>query len=57
MSNLNKRILTSFPLLIIAIYAIYNNIILVLSLFIILSKIVIPFIFAKALNPPPNLFD
>ena len=35
MSNLNKRILTSFPLLIIAAYAVYNNVILVLSLYII----------------------
>ena len=35
MSNLNKRILTSFPLLSLAIYAIYNNIILILSLYII----------------------
>ena len=43
MSNLNKRILTSFPLLIIAIYAIYNNIILVLSLFIISSILIYEF--------------
>ena len=35
MSNLNKRILTSFPLLIIAAYAVYNNVILVLSLYIV----------------------
>ena len=35
MSNLNKRILTSFPLLILAVYAVYNNVILVLSLYII----------------------
>ena len=36
MSNLNKRILTSFPLLILAIYAAYiNNVILFLSLYII----------------------
>ena len=35
MSNLNKRILTSFPLLIIAAYAVYNNFILVLSLYIV----------------------
>jgi len=34
-SNLNKRILTSFPLLIIAAYAVYNNFILILSLYII----------------------
>ena len=43
MSNLNKRILTSFPLLIVAIYAIYNNIILVLSLFIISSILIYEF--------------
>ncbi len=43
MSNLNKRILTSFPLLIIAIYAIYNNFILVLSLFIISSILIYEF--------------
>ena len=43
MSNLNKRILTSFPLLIIAIYAIFNNIILVLSLFIISSILIYEF--------------
>ena len=43
MSNLNKRILTSFPLLIIALYAIYNNIILVLSLFIISSILIYEF--------------
>ena len=35
MSNLNKRILTSFPLLILAVYAVYNNVILILSLYII----------------------
>ena len=35
MSNLNKRILTSIPLLILLICTIYNNIILVLSLYII----------------------
>ena len=35
MSNLNKRILTSFPLLIISLYAVYNNFILVLSLYIV----------------------
>ena len=35
MSNLNKRILTSFPLSILAVYAIYNNVILTLSLYII----------------------
>ena len=35
MSNLNKRILTSLPLFIIAVYAVYNNVILVLSLYII----------------------
>ena len=35
MSNLNKRILTSFPLSILAVYAIYNNVILILSLYII----------------------
>ena len=35
MSNLNKRILTSFPLTILAIYAVYNNVILILSLYII----------------------
>ncbi len=43
MSNLNKRILTSFPLLIITIYAIYNNIVLVLSLFIIASILIYEF--------------
>ena len=35
MSNLNKRILTSLPLLVLATLAIYNSIILVLSLYII----------------------
>ncbi len=35
MSNLNKRILTSFPLSILAVYAIYNNVILTLILYII----------------------
>ena len=35
MSNLNKRILTSFPLSILALYAVYNNVILILSLYII----------------------
>jgi len=34
-SNLNKRILTSFPLSILAVYAVYNNVILILSLYII----------------------
>ena len=43
MSNLNKRILTSFPLLILAIYAIYNNIILVLSLYIISAILIFEF--------------
>ena len=33
MSNLNKRILTSFPLLILSVFAVYNNVILVLSLY------------------------
>ena len=40
MSNLNKRILTSFPLIIIAIYAIYNIKVLVVSLFIISSILI-----------------
>ncbi len=35
MSNLNKRILTSLPLSILAVYAVYNNVILILSLYII----------------------
>ena len=35
MSNLSKRILTSIPLIIVVIFSIYNNIILVLSLYII----------------------
>ena len=43
MSNLYKRILTSFPLFIITIYAIYNNIVLVLSLFIITSILIYEF--------------
>ena len=43
MSNLNKRILTSFPLLIIAIYAIYNSIVLVISLLIIASILIYEF--------------
>ena len=43
MNNLNKRIITSFPLLIIAIFAIYNKIILVLSLFIISSILIYEF--------------
>tara|TARA_Y100000022_G_C13091569_1_gene302517 strand:- start:37 stop:681 length:645 start_codon:yes stop_codon:yes gene_type:complete len=43
MSNFQKRILTSFPLLIISIYAIYNNVVLVLSLFIISSILIYEF--------------
>ena len=43
MSNLNKRILTSFPLIIIAIYAIYNTKVLVVSLFIISSILIYEF--------------
>ena len=43
MSNLNKRILTSIPLLILLICTIYNNIILVLSLYIISVIIIIEF--------------
>ena len=43
MSNLNKRILTSFPLIIIAIYAIYNIKVLVVSLFIISSILIYEF--------------
>ena len=43
MSNISKRILTSFPLLIIAIFAIYNNAVLVLSLFIISSVLIFEF--------------
>ena len=44
MSNLNKRILTSFPLIIIAIYAIYNIKVLVVSLFIISSILIYEFV-------------
>tara|TARA_B100000674_G_scaffold122035_1_gene93271 strand:+ start:774 stop:1421 length:648 start_codon:yes stop_codon:yes gene_type:complete len=43
MSNLNKRILTSFPLIIIAIYATFNNKVLVVSLFIISSILIYEF--------------
>ena len=43
MSNLNKRILTSLPLLILVALAIYNEIILVLSLFIISSILIYEF--------------
>ena len=43
MSNISQRILTSFPLLIIAIFAIYNNAVLVLSLFIISSVLIFEF--------------
>ena len=43
MSNLNKRILTSFPLSIIALYSIYNNIVLILSLLIISSILIFEF--------------
>ena len=43
MSNLNKRILTSFPLIITAIYAIYNLKVLVVSLFIISSILIYEF--------------
>ena len=43
MSNLYKRILTSVPLFIITIYAIYNNIVLVLSLFIFASILIYEF--------------
>ena len=48
MSNLNKRILTSFPLLSLAIYAIYNNIILILSLYII--SVILIFEFSNILK-------
>ena len=51
MSNLNKRILTSFPLLILTISATYNNIILVLSLFIISLILIYEF-----LNILKNIF-
>ncbi len=44
MSNFNKRILTSFPLIIIAIYAIYNLKVLVISLFIISSILIYEFV-------------
>ena len=43
MSNLNKRILTSIPFINIVIYAIYNNIILVLSLYIISAILIYEF--------------
>ena len=43
MSTISKRILTSFPWLIIAIFAIYNNAVLVLSLFIISSVLIYEF--------------
>ena len=43
MSNISQRILTSFPLLITAIFAIYNNAVLVLSLFIISSVLIFEF--------------
>ena len=43
MSNISQRILTSFPLLITAIFAIYNNAVLVLSLFIISSVLIYEF--------------
>ena len=43
MSNLNKRILTSLPLIILIALAIYNDIILVLSLFIISSILIYEF--------------
>ncbi len=43
MSNLNKRILTSVPLLILTIYTIYDNIVLTLSLFIISSILIYEF--------------
>ena len=51
MSNLNKRILTSLPLLILTISATYNNIILVLSLFIISLILIYEF-----LNILKNIF-
>ena len=51
MSNLNKRILTSFPLLTSAIFAIYNNNILVLILFIISVVLIYEF-----LNILKNIF-
>ena len=44
MSNINKRILTSFPLLILTISAIYIDIILFLSLFIISSILIYEFL-------------
>ena len=43
MSNLNKRILTSIPLLILVACTIYNNIILVLSLYIVSAIIIYEF--------------
>ena len=51
MNNLNKRILTSFPLLISAIFAIYNNNILVLILFTISVVLIYEF-----LNILKNIF-
>ena len=43
MTNLNKRILTSIPLLILLVCAIYNNIILVFSLYIISAILIYEF--------------
>ena len=43
MSNLNKRILTSIPLLILVIFTIYNNIILVFSLYIVSTILIYEF--------------
>ena len=51
MSNLNKRILTSIPLLILLVCAIYNNIILVFSLYIISAILIYEF-----LNILKNIF-
>ena len=43
MSNINKRVLTSMPLLLLAIFAIYNNNILILTLYIISAIIIYEF--------------
>ena len=51
MSNLNKRILTSFPLSILAVYAVYNNVILILSLYIISAILIF-----EILNILKNIF-
>ena len=57
MSNLNKRILTSIPLLILLICTIYNNLILVFSLYIISAILIYEFSNILKNNKNKNFFS